>query len=253
MLALFCCLVLCICVNLAEAAGPHAHAAAQQQNSSSLHSALSQLALSHPLAAANANHSQQLPHGGFPNSKTGLSNRRINGPGENSSETWESELESEVEDEAEEMEKDLTSLERHVIKNVWEHRDFQHPAHQGDVDVAQGWLLLASIFLTMISIQLWVGGWNCAGGKLQKGDEQQRQRANLLSQFGAIKASCNSPQVTSQPAAASVQVAVARSQDMPSPRNSESECSIELIEFQDLPSADSARGESVESERKLEV
>jgi len=190
-------------------------------------------------------------------------NRRIGGPG--STDFSKDNLETEVEDEAKEVEKDLSkvgeevekdvvALERHVVKNIWEPRDFQHPAHQGDVDVTQGWLLLASIFLVCLTLQIYLGGWNCAGGRLQKGDEEQRKRAKSVSQFGAImmdkNGDCEYKKVNNDiqagdinnrdPTAFEMTIDCAPPSPAVSPRDS-NECSIELVDFSSLPSADSPR------------
>merc|ERR550514_1636981 len=101
----------------------------------------------------------------------------------------------------------------------------------------------------MVMLQLYLGGWGCSGGKIQKGDEQQRKRARSVTQFGAIivadnnELSCVYKKVSSSDnmhkavvgvdvstPGAIVTAIVAQSTD----QERSEESSIELIEFSSL-------------------
>lgn len=201
-----------------------------------------------------------------------IEGRRIGGPAstdftfDNLEKEFEHDLEAgenDITQVGEEVEKDITDLKREV-KHVWEERDFQHAKRQSDVDVAEGVLLLVSIFIVMVMLQLYLGGWGCSGGKIQKGDEQQRKRAKSVTQFGAIIAdnnelSCVYKKVSSSDnmhkavdvstPGAIVTAIVAQSAD----KECNEESSIELIEFSSLPTATSPQSLSTSNARRFQV
>jgi hypothetical protein len=134
-------------------------------------------------------------------------------------------------------------------------------------------LLLFSIFIVMVTFQLYLGGWSCSGGQMQKGDEQQRKRAKSVSQFGAIIAendvsNCAYKKVSSSDnmqkdvvdAPPLSIVTVVKSALQPQNADTENtntehskECCIELIEFSSLPSAQSPQGRRPSNARKFGV
>ena len=102
------------------------------------------------------------------------------------------------------------------------------------MDLAQGVLVLVSIFLSMIFMQIYLGGWGCAGGKIQKGEYSPRRSGTnsgiKQSSFGAIMLDRNI--VNEQDHSDS------ESNVPPASPSLDHSCSIEMVEFDNLPSVD---------------